>query len=174
MGGNAFCAMLSSAAFPRLPPAVYRALKSDMLTKISEFYDCVGVPPEAPEKADYGDVDYLVTSPKAGYGSFVPHEIIKQALNARYVNAMDGNRTSNYAVPVKYGQWMDLAHGPEEIEKRSATEDGQIYYQVCDLRILLHCPNELFLLRSTFMSAWTWMNTTESCSSTPTAISALS
>lgn len=130
MGGNAFGTILPAAALPRIPPAIYRALKQDMLAKMSGFYDRVGVPREAPEKVDYGDLDFLVTDPKPIYGTFVPHEVIKQAIGARYVNAMDGNRTSNYAVPINYGQWTTLSYGAEEEESRSATEDGEIYYQV--------------------------------------------
>ena len=130
MGGNAFGTILPAIAFPRMPPPIYRALKRDMLAKISGFYDYVSVPREAPEKDDYGDLDFVVTDPKPAYGSSVPHEVIKQAIGAKYVNAMEGNRTSNYAVPIDYGQWTALSHGAEEQENRSATEDGKIYYQV--------------------------------------------
>ncbi len=99
MGGNAFGTILPAIAFPRMPPPIYRALKRDMLAKISGLYDRVSVPREAPEKVDYGDLDFVVTDPKPVYGSSVPHEVIKQAIGAKYVNAMEGNRTSNYAVP---------------------------------------------------------------------------
>ncbi|KJA21192.1 hypothetical protein HYPSUDRAFT_88200 [Hypholoma sublateritium FD-334 SS-4] len=136
MGGNAFGTILPAAAFPRIPPSIYRALKQDMLAKMSEFYNRVGVPREAPEKVDYGDLDLLVTDPKSVYGSFVPHEVIKQGIGAKYVNPMKGNRTSNYAVPIYHGQWTALPHGAEEQENRSVTEDGEIYYQI-DVHVCL-------------------------------------
>ena len=44
--------MLGEAAFPRLPPTVYVALKARLLPRISELYTYVSVPKEAPEKED--------------------------------------------------------------------------------------------------------------------------
>ncbi|KAG6900338.1 hypothetical protein C0993_012295 [Termitomyces sp. T159_Od127] len=43
---------------------------------------------------------------------------------------MDGNRTSNFAVPIAVGEWTTLGHEPEEKEARRLTQDGDIYYQV--------------------------------------------
>ena len=130
MGGSAFSAILTSAAIPRLPPPVYRALKERLFPRIAEFYAWVGVPHEAPDKKDYGDLDLLVAIPKPPHSSSVPHEIIKQAIGATHLVPMDGNRASNYAVPVRRGEWTSLGHAKYEEEMRSASEDGQIYYQV--------------------------------------------
>jgi len=130
MGGSAFSAILTSAAFPRLPPPVYRALKARLLPRISQFYISVGVPLEAPDKKDHGDLDLLVAIPKPPHKSLVPHEIIKQAIGATHLVPMDGNRTSNYAVPIRRGEWSPLGHAEDEEEMRSASEDGEIYYQV--------------------------------------------
>ncbi|KAF8195582.1 hypothetical protein BJ912DRAFT_957473 [Pholiota molesta] len=112
MGGSAFSAILAASAFPRLPPAVYQALKASILPRISQFYAHVTVPLEAPEKVDHGDLDLLVTNPKPEYGSAVPHE------------------TSNYAVPIKSGEWGPLGHAIDEQQNRADADDGEIYYQV--------------------------------------------
>jgi hypothetical protein len=130
MGGSAFSAILAASAFPRLPPAVYQALKASILPRISQFYAHVTVPLEAPEKVDHGDLDLLVTNPKPEYGSAVPHEVIKHAIGAKYANEMMGNRTSNYAVPIKSGEWGPLGHAIDEQQNRADADDGEIYYQV--------------------------------------------
>jgi len=130
MGGSAFSAILESSAFPRMPRAVYLALKARLSPTILEFYGWVGVPPEAPDKKDHGDLDLLVAIPKPPHSSFVPHEIIKQAIGATHAVPMDGNRTSNYAVPIRRGEWASLGHAEEEEGSRSANDDGELYYQV--------------------------------------------
>ncbi|KAF8967169.1 hypothetical protein BDZ97DRAFT_1903560 [Flammula alnicola] len=130
MGGSAFSAVLAATAFPRLPPPVYRALKARLSPTLAEFYAWVGVPAEAPEKIDHGDLDLLVTIPKSPHEPSIPHDVIKQAIGAKYVNPMDGNRTSNYAVPIKLGEWGSLGHAADEEQRRASTEDGEIYYQV--------------------------------------------
>lgn len=130
MGGSAFSATLTSSAFPRLPRAVYLALKARLSPTIAEFYAWVGVPHEAPDKKDHGDLDLLVAIPKPPHNSSIPHEIIKRALGATHVVPMDGNRTSNYAVPIRRGEWAQLGHAEEEEKSRSSNEDGEMYYQV--------------------------------------------
>jgi hypothetical protein len=64
MGGNAFTSVLGPTSFPRLPPAVYDALKARILPILEELYVHVRVPPEAPEKESYGDLDIVVCSPR--------------------------------------------------------------------------------------------------------------
>ncbi|KDR82865.1 hypothetical protein GALMADRAFT_238482 [Galerina marginata CBS 339.88] len=130
MGGSAFSAFLPASAFPRLPRPVYRALKTRYLPKLAELYAWVGVPTEAPEKQDHGDLDLLVCMPKPPHSSFIPHEVLKRAIGAEHVIAMDGNRTSNYAVPIQPGEWSPFGNASEEEEKRSTSEDRKIYYQV--------------------------------------------
>ncbi|KAF8158169.1 hypothetical protein B0H34DRAFT_444063 [Crassisporium funariophilum] len=132
MGGSAFSAVLKETAFPRLPPHVYRALKARLVPKIAELYSWVGVPLEAPEKADHGDLDLLVAVPKAQYATFtsISHEVVKEILGAKFMIPMDGNRTSNYAVPVRVGEWDALGHADEEERRRKDADDREIYYQV--------------------------------------------
>jgi len=130
MGGSAFGAILSTTAFPRLPPAVYKALKARLYPKLADLYTWVGVPVEAPEKVDHGDLDLLVAIPKPPRMTLVSHEDVKEAIGAKFAIPMDGNRTSNYAVPVQLGEWGTLGHADDEEQKRIASEDSEIYYQV--------------------------------------------
>jgi hypothetical protein len=136
MGGNAFGAVLEASSFPRLPPAVYAALKSRLLPKIQSLYSFVAVPAEAPEKPDFGDLDFVVACPKVGIipGNEVlinlPHEVVQQTIGARFVNPMDGNRTSNFAVPVAQYEWDPLGHLLDEEEKRRDAQSREIFYQV--------------------------------------------
>ena len=78
MGGKAFLLHLPDATFPRLSPATYASLKSGLLPRLTPLFQHVGVPQEAPEKQDHGDVDFIVACPHAAVG----HEKIKSALEA--------------------------------------------------------------------------------------------
>jgi len=78
MGGKAFRSHLPNATFPRLSPLVYASLKSTLLPRLTPLFQYVGVPHEAPEKEDHGDVDFIVACPLNDIG----HEEIKHALGA--------------------------------------------------------------------------------------------
>jgi hypothetical protein len=80
MGGKAFLSLLPNATFPRLPPAVYASLKSSLLLRLTPLFQYVGVPHEAPEKVDHGDVDFIVACPHNP--TPIGHEEIKRALGA--------------------------------------------------------------------------------------------
>ena len=153
MGGNAFGSILPSSAFPRLPPNVYHALKTRMWPLLEELYVHVGVPHVAPEKMDHGDLDLIVSLPRrhtiltqssvvlhtsdseSGDSKLpvhVSHEVVAAIIKAKHFNAMDGNRISNYAVPISEGAWA--VHGlieaeAEENARKDAGEEA-IYYQV--------------------------------------------
>ncbi|KAG6845604.1 hypothetical protein H0H87_006657 [Tephrocybe sp. NHM501043] len=133
MGGNAFAALLSPTAFPRMPPAAYSALKARLLPTIKNFYEHVAVPLEAPEKTSYGDVDFIVAGAMINHPSGqvnAPHDIVQKAINAQYGNTIDGNRTSNFAVPIALHEWKALGCEAEEEEARQLSPNGDIYYQV--------------------------------------------
>ncbi|KAJ7773065.1 hypothetical protein B0H16DRAFT_1880569 [Mycena metata] len=132
MGGSAFSAILPPSALPRIPPAVYQALKARLTPRLQTLYSMVATPYEAPEKVDHGDLDLLVCEPLAG-AKEVPHATVQTLLRAKYVVPMAGNRTSNYAVPIERGEWALLGHeAEEEAARRRAAQDGQqeTYYQV--------------------------------------------
>lgn len=131
MGGSAFSAILSATAFPRIPPSIYHALKARLIPKISQLYNSVGVPIEAPEKQNYGDLDLLVCNPRSTqFNTYIPHETIKLALGAELVIPQDANRTSNYAIPIPNGEWDSFGHGLQENNFRKLSKNAKIYYQV--------------------------------------------
>jgi hypothetical protein len=141
MGGSAFSAELEATSFPRLPPPVYAALKAHLLPKIQSLYSFVAVPIEAPEKLDFGDLDFVVACPKiydaaetTRNGTTAPpnvaHEIVQEVIGARFSNCMEGNRTSNFAIPVVQGEWGPLGHAQDEEARRRDAKKGEIFYQV--------------------------------------------
>ena len=79
MGGKAFLSQIPNATFPRLSPLIYASLKSTLLPRLTPLFQHVGVPHEAPEKEDHGDVDFIVTGPLT---TPIGHEEIKHALRA--------------------------------------------------------------------------------------------
>lgn len=66
MGGsefkNARGAQHALSDFPRMPPSEYRSIRDNICEIMSRFFDVVICPPEAPEKADHGDIDILATA----------------------------------------------------------------------------------------------------------------
>lgn len=91
MGGNAFAQLLKNASFPRMSPAVYFALKAKILEQLTPLFAHVAVPREAPGKADYGDLDFIVAGPLRP----ITLDTLQESLGA--VLAIDGG-TANFAV----------------------------------------------------------------------------
>lgn len=150
MGGSAFSAILGASSFPRLPPVVYRHLKASLVPTLGQYYRHVIVPAEGPEKVDYGDLDLLVALPKMPYnnqqpGSVirVPHDVIKKALGATLSNEMEGNRTSNYGIPVRVGEWSTYGLAKDEERLRAEAVNGEIYYQVSVIKSSPEFANRL-------------------------------
>jgi hypothetical protein len=133
MGGSAFSAILPASALPRIPPAVYHAVKTRLTTRLQTLYAIVSTPVEAPEKKDHGDLDFLVCEPLDG--AEVAHEKVQALLNAKYVVPMPGNRTSSYAVPV------------DRDDSWSETENQEIYYQVILLPATACFQHTVLMLR---------------------------
>ncbi|KAI0699123.1 hypothetical protein BC835DRAFT_1227272, partial [Cytidiella melzeri] len=96
MGGNAFATLLPEASFPRMSPSVYQRLKDRLGTRLRDLYEVVAVPCEAPEKADYGDLDFVVYKPVRG----LAQDEISEALCARQAK-FEGDRMSYFAVPAE-------------------------------------------------------------------------
>jgi hypothetical protein len=138
MGGKAFDRLLPPTAFPRIPPTVYHAVKARILPRLQEFYELVGVPLEAPEKIDHGDLDFIVANATRDSELDAPTtmDLVKAALGATESIHTNGNPTSNFAVPVTRGEWAEFGHAAEEEQHRGANEDN-IFYQV-DVHV---CPD---------------------------------
>jgi hypothetical protein len=133
MGGSAFHALLGKEAFPRVPPGLYSTFKARLLPKVCELYSFVAIPVEAPEKADYGDLDFLVAGPKPCVETGVervaiPHGMVQTVLGAKHVIPMDGNRTSNYAVPISGDECKAFLNLVEDDPCR--TSNSEVFFQV--------------------------------------------
>ncbi|KAF8517433.1 hypothetical protein BU17DRAFT_49889 [Hysterangium stoloniferum] len=63
MGGKAFLDTMEGATFPRMDTQTYQRLKARHLGEIKRVYRLVDSPREVPEKADHGDIDFIVCSP---------------------------------------------------------------------------------------------------------------
>ncbi len=99
MGGKAFLSHLPNTTFPRLSPLIYASLKSSLLPRLTPLFEHVGVPHEAPEKEDHGDVDFIVACPC--HSTAIGHEEIKTALGASACIPSaqpDGGGTHNFAL----------------------------------------------------------------------------
>ncbi|KAI0335938.1 hypothetical protein GY45DRAFT_1292590 [Cubamyces sp. BRFM 1775] len=126
MGGNAFKAVIlaENAAFPRMPPQVYNALKAALQPILQKLYTYAVVPHEAPEKADHGDLDFVVCGPRA---SQLTRDEVKAALRAAHSVPMEGNRTSNFAIPAN--AFEDVARACRECADESLRA-AVVYFQV--------------------------------------------
>lgn len=142
MGGSAFKEVLPNAVFPRMPPSVYQTLKARLIPYLLELYARVTAPPEAPEKADHGDLDLVAYGPRAG----LAHEQVRSALGATHSIPSDGPRgISNFAIPVTSADWGDMP----------LSEDGDMFFQV-DVQV---CADEKEWDRVVFFTSYGDMGT---------------
>jgi|SRR6266850_1124095 len=124
MGGKAFLSLLPDATFPRLSPAIYASLKSDLLSRLIPLFQYVGVPHEAPEKQDHGDIDFIAACPHAAIG----HEEIKNALGASACIPSaqpDGGGTHNFALRL-----TDVVTPQPDETAPTSGETSKVYVQV--------------------------------------------
>ena len=124
MGGKAFLSHLPGATFPRLSPLVYASLKSTLLPRLTPLFQYVGIPHEAPEKEDHGDVDFIVACPLTPIG----HEEIKLALGASAcIRSAQPDRggTHNFALRL-----ADVVTPPPTDAVQFPEETGEVYVQV--------------------------------------------
>lgn len=151
MGGNAFKAIVPHGHFPRMPPPVYNALKTALIPPLKSVYSRVVVAREAPEKADYGDLDIVVSGPREG----LTHAAVKEALRAAHSVPMPGPRISNFAIAME--AFEDVANacktcaaageGPAEF---ASDVNGSVFFQV-DVNV---CADDVQLERTVFYSSY--------------------
>ncbi|EEP80063.1 predicted protein [Uncinocarpus reesii 1704] len=79
---------------PRMSEAVYTRTRDFCIRQLQDLFDVVVSPPEAPGKADYGDVDTLVQGPRPGF----TWEEVGKRLNSR--RAVHNGVTHSFAVPI--------------------------------------------------------------------------
>ena len=124
MGGKAFLSLLPDKTFPRLTPAVYASLKSSLLPRLTALFQFIGVPREAPEKQDHGDLDFVVACPNGDIG----HAEIKIALGASVCIPSaqpDGRGTHNFALRL-----ADIVPSQPMGAEQVTEETSDVYVQV--------------------------------------------
>lgn len=126
MGGKAFISHthLPNATFPRLSPVIYTTVKAGLLSRLTPLFQYAGVPHEAPEKQDHGDVDFIVACPRAVAG----HEDIKIVLGASACipsAQSDGGGTHNFALRL-----ADIVTPQPTDAAQISGETSEVYVQV--------------------------------------------
>lgn len=97
MGGKIFSepkGHLPALRTPRMSEAVYTHIKNQCTRQLQPFFKGVLVPADAPEKADYGDVDFLVESPVDEF----TWDAVAESLNAHRTSKCGA--THSFAVPI--------------------------------------------------------------------------
>ncbi|KAI8994117.1 hypothetical protein BD414DRAFT_513724 [Trametes punicea] len=152
MGGNAFKTLIPDASFPRMPPRVYEALKLSLMPIVQSLYARAVIPREAPEKADYGDLDFVVCGPRDG----LTPDGVQAALRATHSASMPGNRTSNFAIAMDAFEdvmraWKDCAADGQDRSRPDIAEEGvNVYFQV-DVNV---CADHAQLERTVFCHSY--------------------
>ena len=147
MGGNAFSERLPTAVFPRMPPAFYNSLKARIVPRLEALYHLVAVPPEAPGKLDYGDLDIVVCQPKnikegIPLSECVTFTEIEQALGSAYSLPLPGDRTSNFAVSIQQDEVQHF------VLDQKAVEEGKLDMTRLYIQIDLHFSEDVESWRS--------------------------
>ena len=126
MGGRAFIQALPVGSFPRLRSPLYNDVKKRLTEMLQTIYEYVEVPPEAPEKKDHGDVDFVVACHPGGAPTT---DRVKDVLGAVAAVQLEGYKMSNYAVPLTEDelQYYDDEIMPHHDENESAKP---VYVQV--------------------------------------------
>ena len=132
MGGNAF-KNLPDAAFPRMHPPVYLALKARLTPILETLFQVVATPVEVPHKHDHGDLDFSVACPKlsvAPGSDLTLLTMVKSVIGATEYIPMAGNRTSHFAIPIQQDEWAAFGGTCAEIERSRRRDSEVLYYQV--------------------------------------------
>lgn len=104
MGGKAFAAGHVGLLTPRMPPHIYSKVMCHCCDILRQYFKHVATPIEAPQKIDYGDVDFLVAQPyspeisKNQGMTRTTAEILAKAFEAERFISVSGNPTMSFAV----------------------------------------------------------------------------
>ncbi|KAL2020164.1 hypothetical protein VTK56DRAFT_8688 [Thermocarpiscus australiensis] len=123
MGGSAFSSLPNPPYTPRMPPAVYRRVRSACHAALRELFICVATPIEGPGKKDHGDVDILVALERRfmfpqtpdDQNQTSPHDLmadIQRLVQAEYAIVHPTGMSANLAI-----RW------PPGLEDQVSTED---------------------------------------------------
>ena len=88
MGGLAFANITTEdrtpPQIPRMSKELYQKVSAECQSKLEKLFQRVVIPREAPAKADYGDIDFLVEGIRPPTPRMDIWDIIKKTLNAPF------------------------------------------------------------------------------------------
>ncbi|KIW07053.1 uncharacterized protein PV09_01944 [Verruconis gallopava] len=93
MGGKVF----TDLRVPRLPHELYHHVRIHCQKALRDFYVDVLSPPEAPDKPDHGDIDFLVARPIL---SPIEPDDVASSFGALKHKRIPNSKTTHYAVPL--------------------------------------------------------------------------
>lgn len=163
MGGSFFTSGPDALSTPRMPPLVYHETKARVHRALLDLYLCVASPIDGPAKADFGDVDIVVTwNRQATLGLAPPFNTvngegdaeflqISRALGAERMTVEKGTRAAHLAIP-----W------PSHLQHLgSQGEDGGERYIQVDVRICDSLPTlQWFLFKHAHGDLWNIIGST--------------
>jgi hypothetical protein len=141
MGGSAFNREAHGFVTSRMDLAQYETLSNLVLPLVRLYFCNVAVPPEAPEKHSYGDLDIFVSRPL----NLHPHDAILQlctnALGDRCKRFIYSVGTSNIAVELEGGLFQVDVHVVEKEE-------------MWDIDFWMHSYGDTGMIVSSILKAW--------------------
>lgn len=139
MGGLAFSSGSDPLYTPRMPEAVYDAIRRRCHEVLTKYFEHVATPIEAPGKKDFGDVDFLVANPTPlGQGAPIA-KILSKALSAERSISGKGSNTASYALP-----WLRDVEAENQDSNHDQEESKRDKFVQVDVNI---CHGE---------EAWAW------------------
>jgi len=101
MGGSAFARTVGHSGkpikTPRMSPEVYHEIARYCQTKLETLFERVSIPREAPGKADFGDVDFIVEGPRSVAATGGMWTAVEEALGAEA--RLHNGGSHSYAIP---------------------------------------------------------------------------
>jgi hypothetical protein len=141
MGGSAFNMEAHGFVTSRMTLAQYKAVSNLVLPLVRLYFCNVVVPPEAPEKPSYGDLDIFVSRPL----NLHPHDAILQlctnTLGLRCKRFIYSAGTSNIAVELEGGIFQVDVHVVEKEE-------------MWDIDFWMHSYGDTGMIVSSILKAW--------------------
>ncbi|KAL1897863.1 hypothetical protein Sste5346_003715 [Sporothrix stenoceras] len=142
MGGSAFASGGNPLYTPRMPPAVYTAVRDHCHAVLFSLFVVVASPIEGPEKPNFGDIDILMALPhddspdKVGpYGATILREAMRR-LGA--VRAQSFKGKASFAIPWPADQLARAPVPPEDIGEDSKPPHIQVDLSLSPSLDLLH------------------------------------
>ncbi|KAK7931244.1 hypothetical protein PG985_001956 [Apiospora marii] len=147
MGGQVFAGGPNPLYTPRMPPVIYEFVKKACHEKLQQIFEQVATPIEGPEKADFGDIDFLVhgrrrqndnseepqstTSTSTTTTPQEWHDVVQSALGAQRRFSQQPHAGS-FAIPWPTGICTGLYEAQDVWSPKDKPRYIQVDVHVCD------------------------------------------